>query len=294
MSFFKIKRIKINTNGLKSIIVGTDFSEGSYVALELAVDVANRMGCGILLVWVKREKKLFTSDQLDVMTNLAKDKLMALCDKHRPALKNGTMEWKIINGRVSSAIAELAKKELAPLIIIGTNGASGYEKYVIGSQASRIVQDAPCPVLTMRQGYDFHKKLERIVCPIRVNVNSRQKVPPAAAMARIFGAKVHLLGLLDLKEEESALRTYVGQSADFLEKEGVPYDIELQTYSNYCDTVLDFASDIKADLIIINTEQDRVISQLFLGTNAQQVVHRSQIPVLCIHPEDYINVAAKV
>lgn len=279
---------------MKSIIVGTDFSEGSYVALELAVDVANRMACGITVVWVKREKKLFSSDQLELMTNLAKDKLQALCDKHRPALKYGTIEWKIINGRVSTAIADLAKKDLSPLIVIGTNGASGYEKYVIGSQASRIVQDAPCPVLTMRQGYDFHKKLERIVVPIRVNVNSRQKVPPAAAMARIFGAKVHLLGLLDLKEEESALRTYVGQSADFLEKEGVPYEIELQTYSNYCDTVLNFANEIKADMIIINTEQDRVISQLFLGTNAQQVVHKSQIPVLCIHPEDYINVAAKV
>ena len=44
---------------MKSIIVGTDFSEGSYVALELAVDVANRMACGITVVWVKREKMLF-------------------------------------------------------------------------------------------------------------------------------------------------------------------------------------------------------------------------------------------
>ena len=54
---------------------------------------------------------------------------------------------------------------------------------------------------------------------------------------------------------------------------------------NYCD-------DIKADLVVINTEQDRIISQIFLGTNAQQIVHRSQIPVLCIHPSDYINVAS--
>lgn len=279
---------------MKSIIVGTDFSEGSYVALELAVDVANRMGCGILLVWVKREKKLFTDDQITVMTNLAKDKLNSLCDKYRPALKHGTIENRIIKGHVSTAIAELAKKELAPLIVVGTNGASGFEKYLLGSTAARVVQDAPCPVLTMRQGYDFHKKLERIVVPIRVNANSRQKVPPAASMARIFGSKVHILGLLDLKEEESALRTYVGQSVDYLEKEGVPYDIELQTYSNYCDAVLNYADSLKADLVVINTEQDRVISQIFLGTNAQQIVHKSQIPVLCIHPEDYINVAAKV
>ena len=279
---------------MKSIIVGTDFSEGSYVALELAVDVANRLQCGILLVWVKREKKLFTSDQLEVMINLAKDKLDELCKKYNPLMKHGAIHSSILTGKVSTAIAEAAQRELAPMIIIGTNGASGFEKYFIGSQAARIVQDSPCPVLTIRQGYDFHKRLERIVCPIRVNANSRQKVPPAATMAKIFGSEVHVLGLLDLKEEESALRTYVGQSIDYLEKEGIRYQTEIRPYSNYCDTVMAYCDDIKADLVVINTEQDRIISQIFLGTNAQQIVHRSQIPVLCIHPADYINVAAKV
>ena len=279
---------------MKSIVVGTDFSEGSYVALELAVDVANRIGCGIVLVWVKREKMLFTGEQLDMMTNLATDKLKALCEKHQPHMLHGTIESRIVNGKVSSAVAEVARTELSPMIIIGTNGASGFERYVIGSQASRIVQDSPCPVLTMRQGYDFHKRLERIVVPIRVNPTSREKVPPAATMARIFGADVHILGLLDMKEEESALRTYVQQSIDYLERNGINYKFDIRSYSNYSDTVLEYADSIKADLVIINTEQDRFISQFFLGTNAQQIVHRSQIPVLCIHPADYINVVAKV
>lgn len=279
---------------MKSIIVGTDFSEGSYVALELAVDVANRMQCDIMLVWVRREKMLFTGEQLDMLTSLAKEKLMSLCEKYAPKMTVGSIHYSIVGGRVSTALAEVARRELSPLIVIGTNGASGFEKYVIGSQAARIVQDSPCPVLTMRQGYDFHKRLERIVVPLRVNSNSRQKVPPAATMARIFGSEVHILGLLDLKEEESALRTYIGQSIDYLERENVPYHFEIRTYSTYSDTVLHYADEIKADLVIINTEQDRVISQLFLGTNAQQVVHKSQIPVLCIHPEDYINIASKV
>ncbi|MCR5444309.1 MAG: universal stress protein [Bacteroidales bacterium] len=279
---------------MKSIIVGTDFSEGSYVALELAIDIANRMQCGITLVWVRREKMLFTGEQMEMLTTLAKDKLQALCDKYNPMMKHGRIEQRIVNGKVSTAIAEVARLELSPLIVIGTNGASGFEKFVLGSQAARIVQDSPCPVLTMRQGYDFHKRLERIVVPLRVNANSRQKVPPAAAMAKIFGSEVYILGLLDLKEEESALRTYIGQSIDFLEREKVPYQFEIKTYSTYSDTVLHYDDEIKADLVIINTEQDRVISQFFLGTNAQQVVHKSQIPVLCIHPEDYINVAAKV
>lgn len=279
---------------MKSIVVGTDFSEGSYIALELAVDIANRMRCGVLLVWVKREKLLFNGEQLDMMTSLAKDKLEELCEKHRAKLTGGPIEWKIANGKVPSSIASVAKRECAPMIVIGTNGASGFEKFVIGSQAARIVQEAPCPVLTIRKGYDFHKALERIVVPLRVNTTSRQKVPPAAAMAKLFGSEVCILGLRDLKEEESVLRTYMDQSIELLKREGVPFRCELQPYSTYSDTVLAYADAVKADLVIINTEQDAIISQFFLGTNAQQIVHKSQLPVLCIHPEDYINVAPRV
>lgn len=279
---------------MKPIIVGTDFSEGSYMALELAIDVANRFQSDIILIWARREKLLFSDEQLDVMTNLAQDKLKALCDKYHTSLKYGKLRWQIVNGRVSSALAATASRELASMIIIGTNGASGFEKYVIGSQATRIVQDAPCPVLTVRQGYNFHKHLERIVVPIRINANSRQKIPPAASMAKIFDSEVYILGLLDMKEDETALRTYVQQSVDYLDKEGIRYQTEIRPYSNYCDTVMGYCDDIKADLVVINTEQDRIISQIFLGTNAQQIVHRSQIPVLCIHPADYINVSSRV
>lgn len=279
---------------MKPIIVGTDFSEGSYMALELAIDVANRFQSDIILIWARREKLLFNDEQLDVMTNLAQDKLKMLCDKYQPMMKYGELRWQITNGKVSSALATTASRELASMIIIGTNGASGFEKYVIGSQAARIVQDAPCPVLTVRQGYDFHKHLDCIVVPIRINANSRQKIPPAASMAKIFDSEVKILGLLDMKEDASALRTYVQQSVDYLDKEGVRYQTEIRPYSNYCDTVMAYCDEIKADLVVINTEQDRIISQFFLGTNAQQIVHRSQIPVLCIHPADYINVASKV
>lgn len=282
------------TKKMKPIIVGTDFSEGSKIALELAVDVANRMQTGIVLVWVRREKKLFSSDELNTMTRLAEDKMQELCDRLQPSMKHGKLEWKIVNGKVSSALATLANKLSALMIIVGTNGASGFEKYWMGSTAVRVVQDAPCPVLSIRAGYDFHKQLERIVVPIRVNANSRQKIPPAASMAKIFGSEVHILGLLELKEEEGALRTYVSQSTDYLEREGVPYSFLIRDFGTYSDTVLGYAEEVNADLVVINTEQDKIISQLFLGTNAQQIVNKSQIPVLCIHPEDYINVAARV
>lgn len=271
---------------MKSIIVGTDFSKGSYVALELAVDIANKLECGIKIIWAKREKILMDEEQLTVMTHLAEEKLEMLCEQHRPDLHTGEIRWEICSGRVGAVISRQAHHENAPLIVIGTNGASGFEKYWMGSTAVRIVQEAPVPVLTVRQGYDFHKALERIVVPIRVNINSRQKVPPAAEMARMFGSEIHILGLMDSSDQAPQLRAYMVQTAEFLASEGVKFVSSVQHYSNYSDAVLSYADSIKADLVVINTEQDRVVSQFFLGTNAQQIVHNSQVPVLCVHPAD--------
>jgi nucleotide-binding universal stress UspA family protein len=271
---------------MKSIIVGTDFSKGSYVALELAVDIANKMKCGITVIWAKREKMLMDEEQQTVMTLLAEEKLKDLCEKHQPNLLYGKIRWQICSGRVGAVLARQARHENAPMMVIGTNGASGFEKYWMGSTAVRIVQEAPVPVLTIREGFNFHKDLERIVVPIRVNVNSRQKVPPAATMAKFFGSEIHILGLQESAEEAPQLRAYMVQTAEFLDHEGVRHVATVQKYSNYSDAVLTYAENINADLVVINTEQDRIISQLFLGTNAQQIVHNSQFPVLCVHPSD--------
>ena len=274
---------------MKSIIVGTDFSKGSYVALELAVDIANKMKCGITVIWAKREKMLMDEEQQTVMTLLAEEKLKDLCEKHQPNLLYGKIRWQICSGRVGAVLARQARHENAPMMVIGTNGASGFEKYWMGSTAVRIVQEAPVPVLTIRQGFNFHKDLERIVVPIRVNVNSRQKVAPAATMAKIFGAEIHILGLSDSPDQLPQLRAYLMQTAEFLGNENIKYTSAIKNYTNYSDAVLSYADSINADMVVINTEQDRIISQFFLGTNAQQIVHNSQIPVLCVHPADIFS-----
>lgn len=276
---------------MKSIVVGTDFSNGSYVALDIAVDIANKMKTGIKLLWVKKEKKLLSGDQLEATEHLAVDKLKQLCEKHSPNMQYGALEWDIKSGSVANCISEEAKAEDSPMIVIGTNGASGFEKYWMGSTAVRIVQEAPCPTLTIREGFNFHKKLEHIVVPIRVNANSRQKVGPAAQMAKIFGSQVHILGLLETAEDALTLRTYLKQVENYFAKENIPFTSCGRRYENYSKTVLDYAASINADLVVINTEQERLIARLFLGTNAQQIVHKSQIPVLCIHPEDIGDIA---
>ena len=275
----------------RTIIVGTDFSKGSYVALELAVDIANRMKADIHLVWICREKMLYTDDQNNYVRNLASQKMDDLCEKWQPKLTDSKITPFIVQGKVAPVIASMAQKVDATMIVIGTNGASGFEKYWMGSTAVRIVQEATCPVLSIREGFNFHKNLERILVPLNMTTNSRQKLPVAVKMAKAFGATIHVLGQYKNSTQAQTIAIYMKQAETFMQKQNVPYISETMQSKSLADDMLAYADTISADLIVISTEQDQVLSSLFIGTTAQQLVHHSLIPILSVHPADINRLA---
>ena len=55
--------------------------------------------------------------------------------------------------RVGSPVAEIvaAAHDLkADLLCVGTHGRTGLAHLILGSQAERIIREAPCPVLTVK------------------------------------------------------------------------------------------------------------------------------------------------
>lgn len=275
----------------KTIIVGTDFSKGSYVALELAVDIAKKIHANIQLIWVCREKMLYTDDQNNYVRNLATQKMDDLCEKYQAQLEGTTITPMIMQGKVAPMLAAQAEKANATMIVIGTNGASGFEKYWMGSTAVRIVQEATCPVLSIREGFNFHKSLERILVPLNMSTNSRQKLPVAVKMAKAFNAHIHLLGQYENNSQAQTVGIYMKQAETFLQKQNVTYTSESMLAKNLPEEALAYADTINADLIVISTEQEQVLSSLFIGTNAQQFVHHSLIPILSVHPADINSLA---
>lgn len=275
----------------KTIIVGTDFSKGSYVALELAVDIAKKIHADIQLIWVCREKMLYTDDQNNYVRNLATQKMDDLCEKYQAQLEGTTITPMIMQGKVAPMLAAQAEKANATMIVIGTNGASGFEKYWMGSTAVRIVQEATCPVLSIREGFNFHKSLERILVPLNMSTNSRQKLPVAVKMAKAFNAHIHLLGQYENNSQAQTVGIYMKQAETFLQKQNVTYTSETMLAKNLPEEALAYADTINADLIVISTEQEQVLSSLFIGTNAQQFVHHSLIPILSVHPADINSLA---
>jgi nucleotide-binding universal stress UspA family protein len=59
------------------------------------------------------------------------------------------LETRVDSGPAAAKILDLANKEKIDMIIMGAHGRKGLDRAIFGSVADKVVQGAPCPVLTI-------------------------------------------------------------------------------------------------------------------------------------------------
>lgn len=140
---------------LKKLLVPTDFSEPSKAALAYARELARQFGA-TLTVFHAVEPIAVYGGEIAVYEPKVQDELEAaarqqvealLGDDDRQAL--GAQAIVVTAGFTAGAILDCARSIEADLIVLGTHGRSGVTHLLLGSVAERVVQRAPCPVLTV-------------------------------------------------------------------------------------------------------------------------------------------------
>jgi nucleotide-binding universal stress UspA family protein len=89
----------------------------------------------------------------DEMEKAIVERLEALAEPLRGTHGDGPMAVEVVAlpGIPSEVIVQQAEELGADLVAMGTHGRSGVAHLLLGSTAQRVVQHAPCPVLTVRQ-----------------------------------------------------------------------------------------------------------------------------------------------
>jgi nucleotide-binding universal stress UspA family protein len=135
---------------LKTILVPVDFSNCSDKALHYAVPFARQFGAEITLLHVIEYSREFPEV---IMANTgeihhAEEELEDLLRS-----VNGTVACRAILrvGKPAAEIVAAAAQSGADLILLSTHGRSGYAHVILGSTTERVVRNAPCPVLVVRE-----------------------------------------------------------------------------------------------------------------------------------------------
>lgn len=140
--------------GVKTILVPTDFSEGSQAALDYAVNLAKSFDSKIVLLHVI-ETTTYTMTEAMQLVNVyevVKSAVEPVLDQMIQDLQQQKISASraVAQGAGAHEIVLQAKEVGADLIVMGTHGRRGVNHLMVGSVAERVVRTAHCAVLTVR------------------------------------------------------------------------------------------------------------------------------------------------
>ena len=281
---------------MKSIVVGIDFQNQSYSAMKFAVNMAIKMDCYLMLVFVNkqdRSKDIFQRPRKKVLEE-AELRMGQLISKYTDLLDPGKFSYKIRNGRVPEELDTQAKESNAEMIVIGTHGRTGV-RFFSSSLAFQIVEKSAVPVVTIKDGVHINVNIKTILVPIDATLESRQKVPYTVRLAKMFGAEIHMLAMYHSKVKivQENITLYTKQAAEYLESNEVDFVVRSVETEDVVRTTIDYCEDISADLISSMSIQLSSTSNIWRGPFAEQLISRSHVPVLNIQPKELIKTLSR-
>ena len=140
---------------VERILVPSDFSASAREALGCAIDLAGAFSAEIHLLHsfaanparITPYSEGLPFDYVEAVRKAAHARLDEEAEEARQA--GVEVRTYLDEDLPSRAIASLAEKISADLIVMGTRGNSGVKHVLLGSVAERTVRIAPCPVLTV-------------------------------------------------------------------------------------------------------------------------------------------------
>jgi len=168
------------------ILVPTNFSSRANIAYRQSINFAERTNGDVYLLHVipLKAKQENLDMEIDVMHNHVLNLLEGCSDKIRHRIHT-----RIEYGPVNSTIVRVEKELKPDFMFIGSDAArNDHNKSV----TLKLVDKISCPLVVFAGRYD---KLgcDKIVLPVDLTKETKQKVDLAVKIARTYGATIHVV-----------------------------------------------------------------------------------------------------
>jgi len=205
-------------------------------------------------------------------------------------------------GPAAQRVLEAVAQEKADLLIVGTHGRTGVDRFLLGSVADRLMRQAPCPVLTVPpgRGSEPRPNIRRICYATDFSPTARAAWPLAVAIATASDAHIDLVHVVFQPVVDRHLPVEsLGQMAHllyeqgraeverFLEQSTLPRDrvrVHLVQGGAPDERIVHAATEHAADLIVMGTHGWSGLPRWLLGSVALHAIQMAPCPVLTVSP----------
>ena len=266
---------------MKKILVPTDFSKISENALNYASQIALKTGCEIFLLNIQ---SLPANDDAGMAVELiksleesSKQRLKKVCDLVKENFENLKISTHFSFGIPSITVKEYLESHNFYLVVMGTRGASGTDRFLFGSVAESVSKHSPCPVIIVEGDQKF-EPIKKIAVPVDINYKFNELhsvVRKIVDFAKIFDAKVNWFFVNTGKSKQEAIH--------FMLQEGNKIDIEIIDAQTVEKGVTNYCKHHDIELLIIIKRNYGLVEQLFHRNIFSEILQHQLLPIMVVH-----------
>lgn len=280
---------------MKKILVPTDLSLTAENALQYAIQIALQEKAKIVLVHAFKIDTLFTrgafstyfiQEEIEYTERRANRSLSNTCDwiKEEHALE---CDYVTMMGEPIDVIKRTARQLKPHMIVMGTNGASGFTDKLLGSTTARTIGNVKCPVIVVPAAAKYHG-IKRIVFTLDFSQRDAVTIKKIQQLITLFPANISLLHIDDGTKTNA--QTVVRQFKNKAAKKLGLNNISCRTIRGFDvqEQLLKIAKSKRYDLLVMTMHHRSFLQSVFNRSITKKVTNSIKIPLL-IFNDSYAN-----
>ncbi len=283
----------------RKILCPVDFFPASERAGVLAADFARKYSADLKLIHVvppvlppRYGLVLDTAAMDQSMQEKAQKQLETTSRKLQ--LSGINVETELQAGDIFTQIKKTIQSYKPDLVAMGTHGYRGFERWILGSTAERVLRSCPVPMLMISASHKTGAsgaRLRRIMVTTDFSKGTAAALNYAFSIAQVNEARITLVHVLEEMREITSAQ-YRSQRSKGVQRELlklVPEDVK-----DWCDidtrigagtayhVILTMLKKEKIDLLVMNTHGKGMVDRALLGSTTERIVRATPCPIMLI------------
>lgn len=273
---------------MKNILFPTDFSHSAGNALAYAIEFARKMNAKLTLfnafpLPVSAVEMPLETNMTEQVKTDSENSLKKLKNQIHAAAPGIETEFSSSWGFAADEIIAKAKEMSADLIIMGTEGAGGIKRILLGSNTAEVMGKSICPVLAIPAGCQF-KNFRRIAFATGCQDTEFPYIIQALDFAKRFNARFSLLHISGTVFTSPLEHKHIENFRDKVRKElnqpGI--EISLLDMSDIAEGLTDILFKDNIDMLVIAHKKRNLLTQFLHPSISQKFTYSSASPLLVL------------
>jgi nucleotide-binding universal stress UspA family protein len=283
---------------MKNILLPTDFSENSWNAIEYAIHFFENAECNFYLLHVRQADNFMANDASVILTDNSVDELYLKPAKQRlrsilkRILKLGINHTKqnFYNltdyGFFIESIRKIVAEKEIDLVVMGTKGATGLEKIILGTNTADVITKVKCNTLVVPENAVFVTPKE-IAFPTDFSLNHNlQVLQPISEILERFETSIRIVHISKKKVDLNIAQKKNKELLEDYFNHHQHYTFHYLTNDNVEDAIQCFIESRDVNMICMVAKNLNYFQQILFHSKVEEISYHTDIPFLVLHEKN--------